>query len=166
MLGIAAVLGLGIALSVPAWSQTQRNLWIAQFTCKQPKAAPAVASIQQSDAAALQYSGLFKSITTFASEAKQPKGTWSLTATETSYAGGSTAKRILVGFGTGRAHVVMNYRLRDPGGNVVWSQKIKSEPSYWSSSGSIGAIQNQNSSVSKQSEKLIDALAKFFKSKH
>lgn len=71
----------------------------------------------------------------------------------------------MIGFGTGRAHVVMQYELRNPGGEVVWTQKIKSEPSLWSSSGAVGGIQNQDASTSKQSEKLVDALAKFFNSK-
>jgi hypothetical protein len=176
--GIVLTVALSFTLAVSVYSQetskpatnnaavqAQRNLWIAQFTCE-PKAAAAVASIQQSDAAALQYSGLFKSITSFTSDSKQPAGTWSLSATETSYSGGSTAKRVMVGFGTGRAHVVMRYELRDPGGEVVWSEKIKSEPSLWSSSGAVGGVQNQDASMSKQSEKLVDALAKYLGSQN
>ena len=163
--GIVLAVVLGAALAAPAWSQGQRNLWIAKFRCD-AKAAAAVASIQQSDAAALQYSSLFKNVTSFASDSKQPAGTWSLSATETSYSGGSTAKRVMIGFGTGRAHVVMQYELRNPDGNIVWSQKVKSEPSLWSSGGSLGAVQNQDASMSKQSEKLVDALAKFFDSKN
>ncbi|HKV28162.1 MAG TPA: DUF4410 domain-containing protein [Candidatus Acidoferrales bacterium] len=164
--GIALLVASSLSVAAPAWSQQgQRNLWIAKFDCD-AKAAAAVASIQQSDAAALQYSGLFKNITSFTTDSKQPAGTWSLSSTEVSYSGGSTAKRVLVGFGTGRAHVVMQYQLRNPEGDVVWSQKIKSEPSLWSSGGSLGAVQNQDASMSKQSEKLIDALAKFFNGKN
>lgn len=178
---VGILFSLTLTLAVPAWSQQnpkpaannedatsaqgQRNLWIAKFSCE-PKAAAAVASVQQSDAAALQYSSLFKTVTSFASDSKQPAGTWSLSATETSYSGGSTAKRVMIGFGTGRAHVVMQYELRNPDGQVVWTKKIKSEPSLWSSSGTLGAIQNQDSSMSKQSEKLVDELAKFFGSKN
>jgi len=68
----------------------------------------------------------------------------------------------MVGWGTGRAHVEMEYELRDPQGNVVWTNKIKTEPSFWSSSGTVGGVQNQHPAVSKQSEKLIDALTKCF----
>lgn len=150
-------------VATPVFGQQARNLWIAQFNCES-KAAAAVASIQQSDLSALQYSGLFKAVTSFISESKQPTGTWSLSATETSYAGGSTAKRVMLGMGTGRAHVVMEYKLLDPDGKVAWTQKIKSEPSLWSSSGAIGGVQSQDAATSKQSQKLIDALSKFFSS--
>lgn len=162
--GTTLAIVLFLALAAPVWPQEARNLWVAKFTC-QPKAAAAVASVQQSDAAALQYSSLFKNVTTFATNANQPAGTWSLSADETSFAGGSAAKRVLVGLGTGRAHVEMQYQLRDPQGNVVWTKKVKSEPSLWGSSGSLGAVQNQDSAMSKQSEKLIDELTKFFDGK-
>lgn len=39
--------------TAPTFGQQVKNLWIAQFTCE-PKAAAAIASIQQSDLAAMQ----------------------------------------------------------------------------------------------------------------
>lgn len=172
-INLALTLALGLALAAPAWSQPRKSgegnqgktLWIAKFSCE-PKAAAAVASVQQSDTAALQYSSLFSTVHSFATDSKQPAGSWSLSATETSFSGGSTAKRMMIGLGTGRAHLEMKYELRNPDGEVVWTKKIKSEPSFWSSSGTAGAIQNQNSATSKQAEKLVDVLSKFFGSQN
>lgn len=169
---LALALIFGVAFAAPAWSQSPKSgeaqqgktLWIAKFNCE-PKAAPAVASVQRSDAAALQYSNLFSKVQSFATDAKQPAGSWSLQATETSFSRGSTAKRVMIGFGTGRAHLAMKYELRNPLGKVVWTKKIKSEPSLWSSTGTAGAIQNQDAAMSKQSEKLVDALSKHFSRK-
>lgn len=172
-LGMVLAMAFGVAAS--AWPQNatqpaantatssvqDKTLWIAKFSCE-PKAAPAVASIQQDDAAALQYTNLFKSVTSFATDAKQPAGSWSLTGKEISFAGGSTAERVIVGFGSGRAHVEMLYELRDPDGKVVWTKKIKTQPSFWSSSGAVGGVQNQHTAVSQQSQKLIDELTKYF----
>lgn len=169
------VVGMALGLAVCAWSQNasqpatsvaatpapDKTLWIAKFICE-PKAAPAVASIQQDDAAALQYTNLFKSVTSFATDANQPAGSWSLTGKEVSFAGGSTAERVIVGFGSGRAHVEMLYELHDPDGKVVWTKKIKTQPSFWSSSGAVGGVQNQHAAVSQQSQKLINELTKYF----
>lgn len=171
--GMAVALTLGLAVS--AWPQNapqapannasgpaqDKTLWIAKFSCE-AKAAPAVASIQQDDAAALQYTNLFKSVSSFATDAKQPAGSWSLSGKEISFAGGSTAERVIVGFGSGRAHVEMLYELSDPAGKVVWTKKIKTQPSFWSSSGAVGGVQNQHAAVSQQSQKLIDEITKYF----
>lgn len=167
-INVAVALALGLVLAIPAWPQPPKagegqqgkTLWIAKFSCE-PKAAAAVASVQQSDTAALQYSNLFSTVDSFTTDSKQPEGSWSLSAKETSFSGGSTAKRVMIGFGSGRAHLEMTYQLRNPKGEVVWTEKIKSEPSFWSSSGTVGAIQNQDPAITKQSEKLVDALSKF-----
>ena len=146
-------------------ARRDRNLWIARFT-GQPEAAAAIASVQQGDLAVLQQGDLFKEVSSFASHSKQPAGAWLLSAKEISYSGGSTVKRVMFGLGTGRAHIVMAYKLLNPDGNVVWTKKIKSEPSFWSSGGVIGGIQNQGSSTSDQPQKLMDALSKFFASQN
>lgn len=86
VVGITFTLVLGLMFAAPAWSQ-EKNLWIAKFNCD-ANAAAAVASIQQSDQSTLQYSNLFKNISSFSSDSKQPAGSWSLSATEVSYSGG------------------------------------------------------------------------------
>jgi len=145
----------------PVFAQQDRNLWIGQFTAE-PKAANAVASVQQSDLATLQSSKLFKEVTSFASDSTQPAGTWSLSAEENSYAGGNTAKRV-AGVG-GRAHILMVYSLRNPQNDIVWTTKIKTSPSMFVLGGAIAAgLQKQDTSA-KQSKKLVDGLSKFFKS--
>lgn len=143
--------------------QPGRNLWIARFT-GQSEATAAIASVQQTDLATLEQSNLFKEVSSFATDPKQPAGTWSLSAKEISYSGGNTAKRVLIGFGTGRAHFVMEYKLRDPRGTVVWTKKIKTEPTFWASGGGIGGIQNQGSATGQQAQKLVDEISKFFAS--
>lgn len=146
----------------PSQPQGQhRNLWIGKFTCD-IKAASAVAATQHHDFDAMQYSNLFDGVTTFETAATQPQGTWSLTANEADFSGGSTAERALIGYGAGRASITMEYKLADPSGKVVWSQKIKTKPSFWGASGGFGAVQNQGAAEDQQAQKLTEALAKYF----
>jgi hypothetical protein len=144
----------------PQNQQEHRNLWIAKFTCE-IKAASAVAATQQGDSSALKYSNLFDGVTTFETDAKQPAGSWSLTANEADFSSGSTATRALIGYGAGRAHIEMEYNLTNPAGQVVWTQKLKTKPSFWGASGSLGAVQNQGAAEDEQAQKLTEALAKY-----
>jgi len=141
-----------------------RNLWISKFIC-QAQAAAAVAVVQKGDLAALRQSSLFQEVSSFATDSEQPEGTWRLSAKEISYARGNAAERTMIGWGTGRAHLVMAYELRDPSGAIVWKQEIKTEPPLWNSMGDTGGIQDQKAAVSDQPEKLLDALSKFFAKK-
>ena len=142
-----------------------RNLWISKFTCE-TQAAAAVATVQKADLAALQQSSLFAGVSSFVTDYEQPEGTWRLSAKEISYAPGNAAERSMIGWGTGRAHLVMAYELRDPSGTVVWTQQIKTEPPLWSSTGETGGIQDQRAATREQPVKLLDALSKFFASRH
>lgn len=155
-----AVIACSVSAAV-AQSAQHRNLWIAKFTCE-PKAASAVASTQAGDSNALKYSSLFEKVTTFDTDAKQPEGTWSLSGKEVGFTGGSTAARALVGFGAGRASITMEYTLTDPSGKVAWTDKIKTKPSWWGSSGTMGAVQNQGAAEDEQAQKLTQALTKYF----
>lgn len=143
------------------FAQQQRNLWVAKFE-GETKAASAVAAVQASDENGLKYSNLFGQVTAFDASPTQPAGSWSLTAKELDFSGGSAAARALVGYGAGRAHIEMQYELRDPEGKTVWTQKIKTKPSFWGATGAVGAVQNQGQAESDQAQKLIDALGKFF----
>jgi|HubBroStandDraft_1064217.scaffolds.fasta_scaffold21785_3 hypothetical protein len=138
-----------------------RKLWIAKFTCE-TKAASAVAATQAGDTNALKYTSLFDTVTTFDADAKQPDGTWTLAANETDFSGGSAAARALVGMGAGRETITMEYTLTDPTGKAVWTQKIKTKPSFWGSAGQLGMVQNQGAATDEQAQKLIDALSKYF----
>jgi len=142
-----------------------RQLWIAKFT-GEDKAAAAIAGAQQDDLGALRQSSLFSKVTSFSTDATQPAGTWSLFANEVSYSAGSTAKRVVVGYGTGRAHLELEYKLYNPAGSVVWTKKIKTEPSFWSSTGAVGGVQDQAAAIDKQPQKLLDELTKFFATQH
>jgi len=148
----------------PRAPEDGKILWISKFAC-QPQAAAAVATVQEGDLAALRQSSLFDGVTSFATDSQQPEGTWRLSANEVSYARGSAAVRAQIGLGTGRAHLVMAYELRDPSGAVVWMQEIKTQPSAWTSSGETGGIQDQGPATSDQPVKLVDALSKFFASR-
>jgi hypothetical protein len=143
-----------------------RNLWISKFTCQTQAAAAAVATVQKADLEALQQSSLFAGVSSFVTDSEQPEGTWRLSAKEIGYAPGIAAERSMIGWGTGRAHLVMAYELRDTSGAVVWTQQIKTEPPLWSSSGDIGSIQDQRAATREQPVKLLDALSKFFASRH
>jgi len=142
-----------------------RNLWISKFTCE-TQAAAAVATVQKADLAALQQSSLFAGVSSFVTDSEQPEGTWRLSAKEISYAPGNAAERSMIGWGTGRAHLVMAYELHDPSGTVAWTQQIKTEPPLWSSTGETGGIQDQRAAMREQPVKLLDALSKFFASRH
>lgn len=148
----------------PGLAPHGRNLWIARFM-GQTKALTAIASVQHGDLATLEQSNLFGKVSSYTTVTEQPVGTWALSGKETSFSKGSAAKRVMLGFGSGRAHIVMEYKLRNPIGKVVWSKKIKTEPSFWASGGAVGGIQNQNAAFGKQPQKLLEALSKFFASK-
>lgn len=137
------------------------SLWIAKFNCE-PKAAQAVAGAQQADFAALQYSSLFSGVSQFTSRSAAPAGAWTLTGKELSYWGGSAAERALIGWGSGRAHLIMLYELHDPTGKVVWSKKLKTVPSFWGSTGYVGPAQNQGAAAGKQGQALVNALESYF----
>ena len=137
-----------------------RNLWIAKYEAE-VKAASAVASIQVSTVNALKYSNLFASVKTFESDATQPEGTWTLSAKEIEFSGGSAAKRALVGFGSGRAKVTMEYSLYDTSKKLVWTMKIKTKANFWGAA-ALGAAQDQGKAMDEQGQKLTDALAEFF----
>lgn len=141
--------------------QQDRSLWIDKFSAD-AKAASAVASVQMSTANALKYSNLFATVKTFDTDAKQPEGTWLLTAKEVEFSGGSTAKRALIGFGSGRAKITMEYTLTDASKKAVWTKKITTKPSYWGAAGAMGAVQNQSGAVDEQAQKLVNALTSFF----
>jgi len=137
-----------------------RVLWIAKYETD-AKAAAAVASIQASTANTLKYSNLFESVKTFETDATQPEGTWTLTAKELDFSGGSAAKRALVGFGSGRSKITMEYTLYDASKKVVWTKKITTKANFWGAA-ALGAGQDQGKAMDEQGQKLADALANFF----
>jgi hypothetical protein len=55
-----------------------------------------------------------------------------ISGTLVSFDAGSTAKRLLVGFGSGRAHATFDISIKDTtSGNVVWQRTIKKNASLW-----------------------------------
>ena len=162
MLAVPAAIVILLATNATvAQEKVERKLWVGKFT-GETKAASALAATQAGDTNALKYSNLFDSLTTFETDAKQPEGTWSLTANETEYKQGSTAERVLVGMGSGRAVIEMEYKLTNPAGQVVWTQKFRTKPSFWGSSGAVGGVQNQGAAEDAQAKKLIEGLSKYF----
>ncbi len=150
--------------STPATTSKKsgESLWIAKFKCE-PKAAHAVALTQRADLDALQYSTLFSRVVQFSAMHTAPADAWTLTGKELDFSGGSTAARSLIGWGAGRAHLVMLYQLRNRSGKVVWSKKIKTAPSFWGTVGHARAVQNQSPAWNKQGQALVDALQKYFR---
>jgi hypothetical protein len=159
---LRAVISLSVVLSVVnavAQQPAHRVLWIAKFTCE-TKAASDVASTQVGVNNALKFSTIFDSVETYESMQKQPDGAWVLVANETDYNGGNAAERALIGFGTGRAHIEMEYKLTDPTGKIVFTQRIRTKPPW--SWGGVGANQDQRMAADEQAQKITNALAKFF----
>ena len=150
-----------VATACSAVAQSANPLWVGKFHCD-AKAAEAVASAQHSDLTALEYSSLFASVTSFTAAPAAPAGAWTLTGKETSFSAGNAAERNMIGWGTGRAHLVMHYELLDPTGKSVWTADIKTEPTFFGSNGDTGAIQSQSAAEKKQGQALVNALAKFF----
>ena len=156
-------IALLIATARTAAAQATNPRWVAKFDCD-AKAAQAVAEAQQSDMTALEYASLFTSVTAFSTAPAAPAGAWTLTGKEINFSGGNAAERNMVGWGAGRAHLVMHYELHDAAGKVVWTGDIKTEPAFFGSTGDTGAIQNQNVAEKKQGQALVNALAKFLAS--
>jgi hypothetical protein len=153
---------LCFALSVVnavAQQPVHRILWIAKFTCE-TNAAAAVASTQVGVNNALKFSNIFDSVETYENNQKQPDGAWVLSSKETDFSGGNAAARALIGYGTGRAHIEMEYTLTDPTGKNVFTQRIRTKPPW--SWGGLGANQDQGIAANEQAQKVTDMLAKFF----
>jgi uncharacterized protein DUF4410 len=56
------------------------------------------------------------------------------------FAPGNVATRLVIGFGTGRAHAGFNFVVKDSAtGNVLWKKTIKETASFWSNSTSSSA---------------------------
>jgi hypothetical protein len=138
----------------------KRIVWIAKYEAE-TKAAHAVSVIQSSTVNTLKFSNLFNAVKTFETDASQPEGTWMLTGKEVEFSGGSAAKRALVGFGSGRSKVTMEYTLYNPAKKAVWTQRIRTKANFWGAA-AIGAAQDQSKTLDEQGQKLADALAKFF----
>jgi hypothetical protein len=135
------------------------DLWLSRFTGPS-KATAVLASVESSDLAAIQQSGLFGKVTSFRENPQKPDNSWELSADTADYSHGSTAKSMLIGFGAGRAHIVIEYKLKDASGKVIWTRTIKTHPSFWSS-----AVTNlHDPKANRQAQKLLDALEKFMKS--
>jgi hypothetical protein len=147
--------------SANAQPQTEnRTLWIAKYDAE-TKAAQAVSVIQSATANTLKFSKLFDTVKTFETDASQPEGTWMLTGKEIEFSGGSAAKRALVGFGSGRSKVTMEYTLYNPEKKVVWTQRIRTKANFWVAT-ALGAAQDQSKAMDEQGQKLVDTLARFF----
>lgn len=158
------VCGLLMLMGQTAFCMTAgKSLWISKFQCN-AKAAQAVAAVQQQMPAALQYSNLFTSVTSFTQQPAAPAGAWMLKGKEIKYSAGSAAMRGLIGFGSGRARLVMLYKLISPGGKVVWKKQISSSPSFFGSYGSKGMIQSQRAAVNKQAQEFVNDLQAYMNS--
>jgi uncharacterized protein DUF4410 len=58
------------------------------------------------------------------------------------FAGGNAAKRLMVGFGSGRAHATFLFQLKDAAsGEIVWEKKVKQTASFWFNSTTSSAAE-------------------------
>ena len=136
-----------------------KDLWLARFTSPS-NATAVVASAETADIEAIEQSGLFGKVSSFRTEAQKPDGAWELSGDVVKYSQGSTAKSMLVGFGAGRARLVIEYKLQNPAGETVWTSKIKTKPSFFSTAGT----NLHNARTDRQAQKLVDELTKFMQS--
>ena len=88
---------------------------------------------------AIKEEGLFTDVSTAEDEKTKtgeqdpPKlGLLRLTGQLVDFDPGNAAKRLMVGFGSGRAHAEFEFALRDPAtGQIVWQKKLKQTASFW-----------------------------------
>ena len=58
------------------------------------------------------------------------------------FAGGNAAKRLMVGFGSGRAHATFLFQLKDEAsGEIVWEKRLKQTASFWFNSTTSSAAE-------------------------
>jgi len=99
---------------------------------------------------ALKDAKLFEEVLT--SEQAEETGTAMLHGRLVDFAAGNAAKRLMVGFGSGRAHARFEFTVEDVvSGRVVWKKAIKQTASFW--------FNSTTSSAAERAE-LPDAVAK------
>ena len=123
---------------------------IKAFTASVKGAAGLPEAVRGSVVQTLKDDGTFKSIIK-EEEAKDAPAGYVLEGDLINFEAGNAAKRLMVGFGSGRSHAVFGFVLKDAAGQVVWKKQIKQTASFW--------FNGTTSSAAERAE-LPDGLAK------
>ena len=83
-----------------------------------------------------------------------------LTGQLVDFEAGNAAKRLMVGFGSGRAHAGFEFALRDPAtGEIVWHKKVKQTASFWFN-GTTSSAEERAELPEGLAKKLVEELKK------
>jgi len=119
---------------------------------------------------AIKEDGLFSEVTTAEEEAAKAGATEAgkagllrLSAQLVDFEPGNAAKRLMVGFGSGRAHAGFEFTLRDPATNqIVWQKRLKQTASFWFN-GTTSSAAERGELPEALAKKLVEELKKQMK---
>ena len=148
---LVSLLVLGLSSPVSAGSvDLSKSLVVKQFTASVKGAAGLPEAVRGSVVQTMRDDGAFKGVVKD-EEAKDAPAGYVLEGVLTNFEAGNAAKRLMVGFGSGRSHAIFDFVLKDSTGNVVWKKSIKQTASFW--------FNGTTSSAAERAE-LPDGLAK------
>jgi uncharacterized protein DUF4410 len=128
-----------------------KSIVIKQFTASVKGAAGLPEAVRSAVIQTMTDDATFKSIVK-EEEAKDAPADYVLEGVLVNFEAGNAAKRLMVGFGSGRSHAVFEFSIKDKSsGNVVWKKTIKQTASFW--------FNGTTSSAAERAE-LPDGLAK------
>jgi Domain of unknown function (DUF4410) len=128
-----------------------KTVMVKSFTASVKGAAGLPETVRGAVIQTLKDDATFKSILN-EEDAKDAQTDYVLEGTLVNFEAGNAAKRLMVGFGSGRSHATFDFVLKEAStGQVVWQKSIKQTASFW--------FNGTTSSAAERAE-LPDGLAK------
>jgi ABC-type uncharacterized transport system auxiliary subunit len=108
-----------------------KPIMVKSFTASVKGAAGLPEAVRGAVIQTLKDDGTFKSVLK-EEEAKGAPADYVLEGTLVNFEAGNAAKRLMVGFGSGRSHAVFEFVVKEAStGQVVWQKSIKQTASFW-----------------------------------
>lgn len=148
------IVSLFVFLATPVSADSvdiSKSIMVKQFTASVKGAAGLPEAVRSAIVQTMTDDGTFKSVVK-EEEAKDAPADYVLEGVLVNFEAGNAAKRLMVGFGSGRSHAVFEFSIKESStGNVVWKKSIKQTASFW--------FNGTTSSAAERAE-LPDGLAK------
>jgi hypothetical protein len=142
------------AISVNAHAKSvdlSKPIMVKSFTANVKGAAGLPEAVRGAVVQTMKDDGAFKSVLK-EEEAKDAPADYILEGQLVNFEAGNAAKRLMVGFGSGRSHAIFDFVVKEAStGQVVWQKSIKQTASFW--------FNGTTSSAAERAE-LPDGLAK------
>ncbi len=108
-----------------------RRIVVVPFESSVQGATGLTEAVRESVVGGLKESGLFAEVLS-GDDTKDKTGVLELRGRLVDFAPGNAAKRLVIGFGTGRAHARFEFTIADAAtGEIVWQGSVKQTASFW-----------------------------------